>query len=443
VTASVRLENRSKQPLALPAQEWVIGTTTPMGPQDTGQAESVAWYNGTNTSSVNLGYFSTNTTTLLILPRTPKTEYRAGNNDLIWASAQNQYFTLATMPVMNNPPPEGETTKTNTPPVAAISNTNRLPAAIVVRMVNLPPPSQEEINANSRTVRNPTGLEAALVYPGVTLAPGEAVENHFNLFTGPKEYNLLVAIGEQLNNNIDLTTGFNGFIGTIARGLLGAMNWMHARMSVNYGLAIIIITVFIKLVFWPLTQYSTKSMKRMQALQPQIKLLQEKYKDDSAKLSQKQMELWKKNKVNPASGCLPALVQFPVFFGLLRMLQNAIELRGSPFLWMSDLSKPDTLFMIPGFNFPFNLMPLLMGGTMLWQSHTMPASPGVDPAQQKMMRYMPLLILVFVYFSPSGLALYYTVQNLLSILQMRLTNAQTAAAAAPTPVPVAPQKKRK
>src|SRR5262249_29723043 len=109
-------------------------------------------------------------------------------------------------------------------------------------------------------------------------------------------------------------------------------------------------------------------------------------KDDPQKLSQKQLEFWKKNKVNPMGGCLPMLLQIPVFVGFYVMIQSAIELRGETFLWVKDLTRPDTLFIIPGVNFPFNLLPLVMGGTMLWQSHLTPPSPGMDPVQQKMMR---------------------------------------------------------
>ena len=185
-------------------------------------------------------------------------------------------------------------------------------------------------------------------------------------------------------------------------------------------------------------------MKRMQALQPQIKALQEKYKDEPQKLSQKQLEFWRKNKVNPLGGCLPMLLQIPVFFGFYRMLQSAIELRGAHFLWIGDLSKPDTIFYLPGFDFPVNPMPLIMGVTMLWQSHLQPPSPGMDPAQQKMMRYMPLMMLVFLYNFSSGLALYWTVNNLLTILQTKLIRTQNnpAAGAAKAPAPATPPRKK-
>jgi YidC/Oxa1 family membrane protein insertase len=139
------------------------------------------------------------------------------------------------------------------------------------------------------------------------------------------------------------------------------------------------------------------------------------------------------------SGCLPMLVQMPIFIGFFTMIRSAIELRGAHFLWVADLSKSDTLFMIPGLNFipfigtpeglPFNLLPLLMGGAMLWQSHLTPMSPGMDATQAKIMRYMPLMFLVFLYNYPAGLALYWTVNNLLTIVQTKLTAINTVAAA--------------
>jgi YidC/Oxa1 family membrane protein insertase len=211
-----------------------------------------------------------------------------------------------------------------------------------------------------------------------------------------------------------------------------------------YGWAIIAITVIIKLLFWPLTQASTRSMKRLQALQPQMNAIKQKYKDDPVKMNKKTMEFMKENKVSPLGGCLPMLLQIPVFFGFYKMIQSAIELRGAHFLWVSDLSKPDTLFTIPGTTFPFNLLPLIMGVTMLWQARLTPPSPGMDPMQAKMMRYMPLMFLVFLYNFSAGLALYWTVQNLLTIAQTKLTRmAPETAAPAKAPVLTPPQKKRK
>jgi len=191
----------------------------------------------------------------------------------------------------------------------------------------------------------------------------------------------------------------------------------------------------------------------MQALAPEVKALKEKYKDDPQKFTAKQMELWKKNKVSPMGGCLPMMVQMPVFFGFLAMIRCAIELRGAHFLWVADLTKPDTLFMIPGVTFipfistssglPFNPLPLLMVGVMVWQAHLQPVSAGMDPAQQKMMRFMPLMMLLFLYNYQSGMALYMTVSTLLGILQMQLTKTNQPPAAATIPALTTPSKKKK
>ena len=152
-----------------------------------------------------------------------------------------------------------------------------------------------------------------------------------------------------------------------------------------------------------------------------MKELQEKYKDDPQKMNRKLMEFMREKRVSPLGGCLPILLQLPVFFGFYTMLQSAIELRGASFLWTCDLSKPDTLFVIPGLDIPFNLWPILMGAAQLWQMSMTPPSPGMDPAQQKIMKYMPLMFVFILYNFSAGLALYWTVQNLLSIVQMKLT----------------------
>jgi YidC/Oxa1 family membrane protein insertase len=400
VSATLRWENGGKQTFKLPGEDWAIGSATPMGPKDNGLAELVMWFDGAKTGgTATLGYFRTNTTTMFVFPRTPLTEYLAGSNNIYWASAQNQFFTLTTIAATNTPA-----------------------QFISVRAVDLPEPSEEEIAATPGIVRNPRGMETVLHYPEQAIAAGQASELHFNLFAGPKEYETLASLNARFNNDIDLVMNF-GFWGAISKALLISMNWLYHHVVASYGWIIIFITIVLKLIFWPLTRASTRSMKRMQALQPELKAMQAKYKDDPTKLSQKQWEFYKKNKVNPLGGCLPMLLQIPVFFGLLTMLRNSIELRGAHFLWMSDLSQPDTIgtLPIPGHPIPINLMPLLMGGTQFWLMSMTPPSPGMDPAQQKMMRYMPLIFVVFLYNYSSGLALYWTVSNLLSVLQTKVT----------------------
>jgi YidC/Oxa1 family membrane protein insertase len=233
--------------------------------------------------------------------------------------------------------------------------------------------------------------------------------------------------------------GFSGFFGFFSKFLLLSMNGLHA-IGLQYGLCIIAITFILKLLFWPLTHASTKSAKRMQTLMPQIKVIQDKYKDDPVKKNQKTMEFYKENRVNPLGGCLPMLLQVPVFIGFYWMLRSAIELRGVHFLWACDLSQPDTVAIIGGF--PLNIMPLIMGVTMLWQSHLTPPSPGMDPAQQKIMRYMPLMFMFILYKMSAGLTLYWTINNLLTIAQTKLTKATTPPTA-PAVVSSGPPKKRK
>jgi YidC/Oxa1 family membrane protein insertase len=418
VLATVRLENRSETPLSLPAQEWFAGTATPMNAQDKGAVVGVMWYNGAKAQDiVGASYFSSRG--FACTPRVPPAEYRSTGSNVVWVAVHNQFFALAFMP--HDPA-----------------------AQMVMRKVDLPRPSLEEISQDTRVVADPAGYTAALVYPAANLAPHQTLQREVVLYTGPKEYRTLATISATLNNNVDSVMGF-GFWGFFSKALLLGMNWLHSALRLPYGWAIIVITVIIKVVFWPLTQASTRSAKRMQALQPQIKALQEKYKDDPVKAQRKMMEFWKEHKINPMSGCLPTLIQMPVFFGFFFMIGSAIELRGASFLWVRDLSRPDTLFLIPGLNFPFNLLPLIMGVTMLYQAQLTPPSPGMDPAQAKMMRYMPLIFLVFLYNYSAGLTLYWTVQNLLSIVQTKLTRTAPEAPAPPSRAPVLtpPLKKRK
>jgi YidC/Oxa1 family membrane protein insertase len=389
--ATVRYENRSGTAINLPERELVIGTATPMGQRDETLHLGLEWFNGNDTVKITEAWFANKK--LGCLPGTPRTEYRAGLSNVFWAAVHNQFFTIIAVP-------EAPATE------------------IVGRHIALPPPSREDLAKNPGVFAHPFGYQTALVLPPATMAPQSFVEHRFDLFTGPKEFKTLQA----LPKDMDRVMGFGGFFGFFAKSLLLSMNGLHA-VGIPYGVAIIVITVIIKLLFWPLTNASTKSMKRMAALQPQMKAIQEKYKDDPRKMNQKTMEFMKEHKVSPLGGCLPVVLQIPVFFGFYRMLQSAIELRGAHFLWACDLSQSDTVAYLAGF--PVNPLPLFMGATMLWQARLTPPSPGMDPAQQQIMRYMPLIMVVFLYNFSAGLTLYWTVQNLLSIAQMKITRSSS------------------
>jgi YidC/Oxa1 family membrane protein insertase len=426
VEADIRLENRSSQPLSLPAHQWVIGTASPLSIRDDGSAVGVQWYDGAHQTDVGGGnYFSKSG--FACTPRTPPPSYQGGSNNVAWAAVHNQFFALAAMP--------------------------QQPAQkVMVYVLDLPRSEEEEARLAGMNVMHQQCFEAALVYPALTLAPNASLERKVYLYAGPKEYQTLVRIADRLNNNIDLLMGYGNFWGFFSKAMLLAMNTLHRSVGLPYGWAIVAITVIIKLAYWPLTQASTRSMKRMQALQPQMNALKEKYKEDQVKLQKKMMELMKENKVSPLGGCLPSLLQIPVFFGFFYMIRSAIELRGASWLWVGDLSMPDTLFVIPGLGFiprfgipgiglPFNLLPLIMGATMLLQARMTPTSAGMDPAQAKMMRYLPLVFLLFLYNYSAGLTLYWTVQNVLTIIQTKLT--RTDPAPAPAPVLTPSPKRRK
>jgi YidC/Oxa1 family membrane protein insertase len=203
---------------------------------------------------------------------------------------------------------------------------------------------------------------------------------------------------------LQLTVDY-GVLTVLARPLFIAMDWIHGIVG-NWGWAIIIITLLIKLAFYKLSETSYKSMANMRKLAPRLQSLKERYGDDRQKLNQAMMELYKKEKINPLGGCLPILVQIPVFIALYWVLLESVELRQASFmLWLNDLSSPD----------PYFVLPLLMGATMLIQQKLNPAP--LDPIQAKVMMALPVVFTVFFAFFPSGLVLYWVVNNTLSIAQ--------------------------
>lgn len=249
-----------------------------------------------------------------------------------------------------------------------------------------------------------------------TLLPGNNRRYDFQLYMGPKSVSVLKEQGHELKKAVDF-----GFFDFLAKPFLLLMNLIYQFIP-NYGIAIIILTILIKIVFWPLGTKSYLSMNEMKKLQPLMAKIREKYKNDKQKMNAEIMNLYKTYKVNPVSGCLPIIVQMPIFFALYRMLYEAIELRHAPFLgWINDLSAPDRLlhfdFAIPFMQPPYGIpvLTIIMGATMFLQQKLSPQAG--DPAQAKMMMFMPLVFtVIFINFS-SGLVLYWLVNNILSIAQ--------------------------
>jgi YidC/Oxa1 family membrane protein insertase len=237
----------------------------------------------------------------------------------------------------------------------------------------------------------------------------------FTLFVGPKLQEQLQSVGAELERTVDY-----GITTPLAQPLFFVLDWVHGWVN-NWGFAIILVTILIKLVFYKLTAMSGRSMAKMRKIAPRMKALQERYKDDRQALSQAMMDLYKKEKVNPAAGCLPILIQMPFFFAFYWMLVESVEMRQAPFaLWIQDLSARD----------PFFVLPALMAAAMFFQTRLSPAPP--DPVQARMMQIMPLVFAAFLIVFPAGLVLYQLTNTVLSILQQWRINTIVARESAAT-----------
>jgi YidC/Oxa1 family membrane protein insertase len=237
------------------------------------------------------------------------------------------------------------------------------------------------------------------------------------LYFGPKQTDVLKSLNVQAEKIIDY-----GWFDIIAKPLVLGMTYSN-KVTHNYGIDIILLTILIKIIFYPLTAKSSKSMKKMQKLQPQVAKLKEKYKDDKQRLNQEMMDMYRKEGANPMGGCLPMIIQIPVFFALYKALSSAIELRHAPFMfWINDLSAPEDLFTfhVLGYALPIRILPLIMGVTQVIQQKMTPTS--VDPMQEKMMLFMPIFFTFLFWGFPAGLVLYWLVNNVISIGQQYYIN---------------------
>jgi YidC/Oxa1 family membrane protein insertase len=254
------------------------------------------------------------------------------------------------------------------------------------------------------------GMDGAMGMPGFQLQPGQTATVRFQLYVGPKLYGRLAKLEHDEAEIMNF-----GMWKLVSQALLNFMNFLYGIFG-NYAVAIVVLTAVVKGVLWPLQNKANKSMRKMSALAPKMQELKEKHKDDPTRMNQEVMKLYKEHGVNPVGGCLPMMIQIPIFFGLFSMLGQAAELRNASFLWVHDLSQPDTVAHIPGLGWPINILPLLMGATNIWLMRMTPKTG--DSTQQRVMMFMPLIFLFFCYNFAAALALYYTTQNLFTILQL-------------------------
>jgi YidC/Oxa1 family membrane protein insertase len=274
-----------------------------------------------------------------------------------------------------------------------------------------------------------------------TIAPGATGDDLMRVFTGAKLVDVLDAYATQDNiPSFDKAIDFGWFY-FITKPIFFALDWLNSKIG-NFGLAILVFTVGVKLLFFPLANYSYRSMGKMKAVAPRLKALKEKYPGDTAKVQQETMAIYKAEKINPASGCLPMLVQIPVFFSLYKVIYITIEMRQAPFYgWVHDLSAPDPTNLFNLFGLipydPSNLspflavgaLPLIMGFTMFLQQRLNPAPP--DPVQARMFQFMPIMFTFMLARFPAGLVLYWTWNNLLTVGQQWLIMRRAAAPQAP------------
>lgn len=380
-----------------------LGTVPPVQNDKMGEFLNFGYYNGEKAKFIKIGEFQGRSGFMGIGKKTPVASVEENTTPIVWGSLKNQFFTGVLTP---EKPSVGFFVSPETLPVEG---------------------SQDETEL---------GISASMKFDLGQLAAGGSQTLTASYYVGPKEYTRL----EKLGQNQDLVMQF-GIFGFISKLLLIMMKGIYSIIP-NYGVAIIIVTIFIKLLTWPLTNASTRASKRMAKLQGPLKEIREKHKDNPQKAQQESMKLFKEYKVNPAAGCIPILIQIPIFLGLFWMLRSASELRFAHFLWIQDLSLPDTMAVIGGF--PLNILPLFMGVTMFFQMKMTP-SPSADPIQRKVFQFMPFIFLVICYNFPSGLVLYWTVQNLLTITQQTITNrrADPEADAIPSTLAETRKKRRK
>lgn len=263
--------------------------------------------------------------------------------------------------------------------------------------------------------------QAALGTAAFEVPPGTGISRSYRLFFGPKVPEIVAGVDPRLEDSIN--AGW-AFVRPLVHAFEAMLRWTYDHVIANYGVAIILLTLLVRVVTFPLTQRSMKSMKRFSVIAPQMKELQEKYGSDRDKLQEEMMKLYKQKGMNPLSamggGCVPILIQMPFMIALYFALQTSIELRHAPFaLWINDLSAPENFFSIVGL--PIRLLPLLMGGSMLLQQRMTPA-PNADPQQRQMMTLMSVVFTFMFYQFPAGLVLYWFVSNLLGIAQQLYVN---------------------
>ena len=397
IEMDVDVENGGQQPYSNRGYFVALGSAAPTHPKDYPSFTRLVWCINGRAKGVDVGWFGGGSGFLGLGQHPPRPSYEENIAGAEWTAVSNQFFTTLIAPL------------------------NAKATSIWGRRFEI-----------KRWPEHQTfGIEGAMGMPGFQIGPGEIYHARFEIYAGPKIYHRLA----QLPHNEAEIMDF-GMFKIVCQFLLNFMNLLHSWLH-DYGLAILALTTVIKLTLWPIQNKANRSMRQMAVLSPKMQELREKYKDDPTKMNQEVMKLYKQYGINPVGGCLPMMIQIPIFFGLFKMLGQAVELRNAKFLWIKDLSQPDTLAYLPVLGWRINLIPILMAASQVWLMAMTPKTG--DPTQRRVMMFTPLIFLFICYNFAAALALYYTTQNLFSILQFYLNKRQPM----PTLEKVAPAGKRK
>ena len=408
IALDINFANQGKKPVQSAGYYLYAGSAAPIHQRDLLTYTDFDWYGNARPWHIDVSWFNAGR-----FPPTPEqTVYTQTSTvggmfglfghqasdpqEVAWAAVSDQFFTIVAAPAMGT-------------------------AGVGVWAHRFPVKTE---------TRDFQAIEGAMQLKPFQLQPGQSTGQSFEIYAGPKIYSILKGLKRGEEHMLTANYGTFSFVSIF---LLNSMNFLHSFVG-SYALAIIILTLCIRGVLWPIQNRATASMRQMQELQPRMAELKEKYSSDPARMNQEVMRLYKEYNVNPLAGCIPMALQLPIFLGFYRMLGTAIELRNSHFLWVHDLSQPDTVFHLAGY--PINILPICMAATMMIQMTLTPKTG--DQAQQKMFMFVPLIFVTFCYNFASALALYYTVQNVFSIAQLYVTRSRTA----PAPLKLKPQKRK-
>ncbi len=399
IEMDVDVENRGPNPYQAADYFVALGSAAPIHPRDYPYYTRLVWCIDGKAKGIDVGWFGGGGGFLGMGQRAARPLYQQNIGGAEWVAVSDQFFTTLLAPLT------GKATQ------------------VWGRRFDIARSPDEKL----------LGIEGALGMPGFQLQPGQTYSARFEIYAGPKLYHRLA----QLPHNEAEVMDF-GMFKLVCQFLLNFMNLLHSWLG-NYAAAILALTTIIKLGLWPIQNRANRSMRQMSALSPKMQELREKYKDDPTRMNQEVMKLYKSYGINPVGGCLPMVIQIPIFFGLYKMLSQAVELRNAKFLWVKDLSQPDTVahLSLLGWAIPINIIPLCMAATQIWLMAMTPKTG--DATQRRVMMFTPLIFLFICYNFAAALALYYTTQNLFSILQFYQNKRQPM----PTLEKVAPAGKRK